>query len=64
MFAPYLANIGLAFSNPSALPPHIIASLASRAPISPPLTGASILSIPRSLAAFAIYTANYGDEVV
>jgi len=42
----------------------MMASLASLAPTSPPLTGASTLRIPYSLARAAIFSANYGEDVV
>ena len=46
MLAPYAASTGLARSNAAASPPHMMASVPSAAPLTPPETGASIHSMP------------------
>ena len=45
-------------------PPHMMLSVALRAPTSPPLTGASMAPMPLAAAAAAISTASDGSEVV
>lgn len=60
----YTFNTSLTLSNADYYPPHITTNLASLAPTSPPLTGASIESIPFSNADLYILYANSGDDVV
>ena len=54
IFFPIILNKGSAFSNAFFDPPTIIFKVAFWAPITPPLTGASIISIPISEAFFPI----------
>eukprot|EP01139_Manchomonas_bermudensis_P006200 Amastigsp_a176671_8.p2 type:complete len:133 gc:universal Amastigsp_a176671_8:318-716(+) len=64
MFLPTHWNTGRTASKTCRSPPTMIESRASRAPTSPPDTGASSECTPRSAAALAIRTASDGSDVV
>ena len=64
MLVPIRRRIGSAASNASLLPPTMIDSLASRAPTSPPDTGASSAWQPCAAAWAAMRRASSGLEVV
>src|SRR5206468_9927066 len=49
MFGPIARRTGVAFCRGSASPPTMIARVAARAPLTPPLTGASRKNTPRAL---------------
>ena len=54
MFAPIASKMGRARSNASGVPPTMIERVASIAPFSPPLTGASSVATPFTAKASAI----------
>ena len=64
MFPPSSESTGRARSNAAASPPAMMTSRASRAPTSPPETGASMASSPRADAAAEILRARTGLDVV
>jgi hypothetical protein len=64
MLVPISCRIGIAAATSASAPPIMIESLASRAPISPPDTGASTAPSPFAAAALAIRLASDGLEVV
>ena len=64
MVLPMHANSGRTRSKAAASPPTMIDSRASRAPTSPPETGASRLATPRARAAASISRASDGSLVV
>jgi len=55
MFGPMARKTGVARCKGSASPPTMIASVAARAPLTPPLTGASRKWTPRALARGSIF---------
>src|SRR6266849_4981007 len=54
MFGPMARSTGRAFSSAAASPPTMMASVAARAPVTPPLTGASRKCTPRARATGSI----------
>ena len=61
---PIASSTGRARAKASAGPPTMIESLASRAPVGPPLTGASSMAMPRSASAAAMVRVAAGEIVL
>src|SRR5262249_8239669 len=64
MFGPMAFRTGVAFCRGSASPPTIIARVAARAPLTPPLTGASRKNTPRALARGSIFRGVEGSTLL
>src|SRR6266540_2502837 len=64
MFGPMARSTGWARFKGSASPPTMIASVAARAPLTPPLTGASRKCTPRSFARGSIFFGVEGSTLL